>query len=62
MTLCDNNLMDHKRDDHNSGNIFCRYFKEGDCHYADEEKGGCWYLHTQGKNKSLNEGEFSCKI
>ena len=37
------------------------YFKKGDCHYADEGKDGCWYLHTQGNNKSLNDGEFSCK-
>ena len=44
-------LMDHRRDQHNSGNKTCRYFKEGSCFYMDEEKGRCWYLH---KNKKIS--------
>ena len=57
-----NELMNHRRDKHNSGNVICRYFKEGSCHYMDGEKGGCWYLHTKEKVKSKNEtgSNFDC--
>ena len=52
-------LMDHKRDQHNSGNKICRYFKEGTCFYMNGENGGCWYLHinatTSTKNHSIND-------
>ena len=57
-----NDLMNHRRDDHNSGNISCRYFKEGNCQYTDGEKEVCWYLHTKGQNRSSEtSGEFPCK-
>ena len=57
-----NDLMDHRRDDHNSGNIVCRYFKIGSCHYMDSDNGGCWYIHKQTKhfeNSNTNDN-FDC--
>ena len=59
-----NELMDHRRDHHNSGNKICRYFKKGSCFYQDGEEGECWYLHTQSKiQKSTETGEhFSCSF
>ena len=52
-----NELMDHRRDEHNSGNVICRYFKEGSCQFMDDDKGGCWYLHK--KSKANFHGEES---
>ena len=54
--------MEHRRDVHKSGNKVCRYFKDGTCYFMDEEKGKCWYLHTNEKilsNENCNE--FECK-
>ena len=55
-------LMNHRRDEHNSGNVICRYFKQGSCHYMDAEEGGCWYLHTTEKAQLKNEtsSNFDC--
>ena len=57
-----NDLMEHRRDVHKSGNKVCCYFKDGTCYFMDEEKGKCWYLHTNEKilsNENCNE--FECK-
>ena len=57
-----NDLMDHRRDDHNSGNKVCRYFKEGSCYFINEEKGKCWYLHQNVTKPSddIND-KFDCR-
>ena len=57
-----NELMDHRRDEHNSGNVTCRYFKQGTCQFMDDDNGGCWYLHTKVKAPSNSEtiGMFEC--
>ena len=54
--------MDHRRDQNNSGNKVCRYFKEGTCFYMNEEQGGCWYLHSQSKAQPHIEpsDHFNC--
>ena len=57
-----NDLMEHRRDEHNSGNKVCRYFKDGTCYFMNEEKGGCWYLHTNEKiHLNQTQNEFDCK-
>ena len=56
-------LMDHRRDHHNSGNKICRYFKEGTCFYMNSEKGGCWYLHIEATSMPINKNHndsFPC--
>ena len=65
---CDNTfnnydeLMDQRRDHHKSGNVTYRYFKLGTCHYMNDEKGGCWYLHTETTvhSNSGRSGSFDC--
>ena len=54
--------MDHRRDEHNSGNKVCRYFKNGTCYFMDSDKGDCWYLHKIVETNS-NEAKngFECK-
>ena len=59
-----NELMDHRRDDHNSGNVNCRYFKQGSSQYMNSEKGGCWYLHPNiyiMESNSKSSGSVECK-
>ena len=59
-----NDLMDHRRDDHNSGNKVCRYFKEGNCQFKNNDKEKCWYLHQDVINTSNDTDEnnaFNCK-
>ena len=57
-----NDLMDHRRDEHNLGNKVCRYFKNGTCYFMDSDKGDCWYLHKIVETNS-NEAKngFECK-
>ena len=57
-----NDLMDHRRDDHNSGNKMCRYFKEGSCHFINSDKEKCWYLHKDTIDLSNDtKYDFDCK-
>ena len=57
-----NDLMDHRRDQHNSGNKICRYFRDGTCYFLNEEKGKCWYLHRHDKiSSNENYNEFECE-
>ena len=57
-----NDLMDHRRDEHNSGNKVCHYYKEGSCYFISEDKGKCWYLHQDiDKHSTDTTDEFDCK-
>ena len=63
-TFTHSELMDHRRDQHNSGNKMCCYFKEGICFYMDEKKGRCWYLHKSIKSPQNTESceDFTCSF